>query len=117
MPPVTLLPFGFSDWYRLAGDHRFVDRCHTLENNAVDWNFFAGPNSHTIADLDPVQWYVFFSAIVANQSSGFRRQSKKSFYRAAGLAARAQLEYLTQEDQCVIIAAASKLTATLPLCP
>ena len=95
-----LAAFRFFNGNRFAGDHRFIDRSRALEDDAIDWNFFAGPNAQTIADLNPIHRYVFFFAIVVYQSSGLRRQSKKSFNGAAGLAARAELEDLPEQYEC-----------------
>ena len=60
------LRFFDGNWF--AGDHRFIDRGRAVEDDAVDRNFFAGPDAQTVAGLHPIQRHVFFSAVVVHQS-------------------------------------------------
>ena len=57
-------------------------------------------DAQTIADLNALESHVRFRAVVAQQTCGLGRKPQQRFDRFAGVAARAQLQYLTEQNKC-----------------
>ena len=85
--------------HRLAGDHRFVHGARALEHDAVDRrpSRRAGPG----AGRPPARWSSgtsCFAAVLPNQRAVFGASPAGSD-RAAGLAARAKLQHLSEQNE------------------
>ncbi len=83
----------------LAGDHRLVDAAAALEHDSVDGNLLARSHAQPIVHLDILDPDVALATVVTQPSRRLRRQPEERAQRAAGPAARAQLEHLADQDQ------------------
>ena len=97
------------DRNRLAGDHRFVDRAASFENDSIDRNFFSGTDAQAVAGLHLLERNVFFGAIIA-RSGGQSSELRSSSARMAALVrlrARSSITWPSRTS-VVMAAAASK---------
>ena len=84
--------------HRLAGDHRFVDRAPSLDDDAVDGNLFAGPDAADVAGCDVAERNIALLA-AGDKARGLRREAEQFPDRAARPAACAQLEHLAEQHE------------------
>ena len=99
VPPMTRSPGPFSTG---IGSPVIIDSSTALgalEHDAVDRDLLARPDPQPIARDDLVERDVFLAAVVAEPPRGLGRQAEQGPDRAAGLAARPQLEHLPQQDE------------------
>ena len=89
----------FFHWNRLARDHRLINGTRPLRHHAVHRNAFARPHAQQIARMHAIERHVFLGSVGTNPPSGVGRQLEQSLDRAAGLAARAQFQHLSQQHQ------------------
>src|SRR6266446_1335841 len=50
--PDNFVTGSFAHWHRFPRNHRFIDIAFPINNYAVDWNFFAGPDTEEVALLN-----------------------------------------------------------------
>ena len=97
--PTTLSPGPFSHGYRLAAHHRLVDGARTLEHDSVYRYLLARPHPQRVAGLHDLQQHVLFGTVRLDPSRGRCRHPEQLLNRCAGLAARAKLQDLPEQDQ------------------
>ncbi len=85
--------------HRLAGQHRLIDRALAFQHHAVDRNFFSRTHAQPVAHLHLIERNVAFGAAVFDEARHSRRKIEQRTKRAAGLSARAQLQYLPYQNQ------------------
>jgi hypothetical protein len=83
----------------LARDHGFVDVARALEHHAIHGHLLAGPHAQPIAGLHRIERDIFLAAIRAQAAGRLGGQTEQLADGGAGLAARAQLEHLAEQDQ------------------
>ena len=88
----------FFDGQRFPRDHRFVDRRPTVEDLAVDRNFFARAHAQVITCLH-VRERHFTLIAIRHESRGRRGKIEQAPDRVAGPPARAQFEDLTKQHE------------------
>ena len=86
------------DRHRLAGEHRFIDVRLPLDDPAIDRHFLAGAHAQLIAALHFIERHFAFFA-VANDDARSAARDRASADRAAGAAAGAQFEHLSEQDE------------------
>jgi hypothetical protein len=82
----------------LTRDHRLVDGAAALEDDAVDRDLLARPHAQSLAGANAVEGYVLLRAVLVQTPRRLRCEAEQCADRSAGLAARAQLEHLTEQD-------------------
>ena len=82
----------------LAGDHRFVDRASSFDDDAVHRDLLAGTHATHIPDLHTRDRHVHF-LVASHEARGSRRQSQKLFDGRTRAAARAQFEHLPKQHE------------------
>jgi hypothetical protein len=92
------LSFLLHDWNWFACDHRFVDRAHPADNDAIDRDFLAGPHSQLVSNMHGLQGHILLSSVVTNAPGGLRSQAEKLLDRCSGLSPRAKLQDLAEQD-------------------
>ena len=100
---------------RLARDHRFIDEARPFHDHAVHGNAFARPDAQQVAWMHVVERHVLFRSVGLDAPRSLRRQLEQSLDRAAGLAARAQLQHLAQQHQADDHGRGLKVHASSPL--
>jgi hypothetical protein len=70
-----------------------------IKNNPIDRHLFAGADAASVPNLHLIERHIGFTALVVKTLCCLRSQAKQRSNRAAGLAAGAQLQHLTQKNQ------------------
>src|SRR5262249_18811362 len=89
----------FFSRYRLAGDHRFIDRAAALDYDAIDRDLFPRAHPQLIAAGYFLERDVNLGAVVADQPCAFWDEIEQRSDGAAGLRAGAQFENLAKQNQ------------------
>ncbi len=84
---------------RFARDHGLVHRTRSGENHAIDRNFLARPHTKAIALLHFRKRNIVLRFVGCHAACDFGREVQEGANRAAGAAARAQLEHLPEEHE------------------
>jgi hypothetical protein len=79
-----------------------------LEHDPIHRHLLARPHPQPVADLDTLERHILLGAIGRQPPRALGREPEQRLDRRAGLAARAQLEHLPEQDKVTITAAASK---------
>src|ERR1017187_8945364 len=82
----------------LSADHRFIDGTVAFKHSTVHRHFFAGTHTEPITNNNLVERHVGFPAFIVKALGRLWSQSEQRTYRAAGLAASAELHHLSKED-------------------
>ena len=93
-----LVPRPFRDRKRLAGQHRFVDRGLTVDDDSIDRDPFSGPDPEHVADPHRGERDIDLEAVL-DPPSGRRLESDQSADRAGRLVLGAGLEPATEQNQ------------------
>ena len=70
-----------------------------LDHDAIDGDFFAGPDTKQVADMDMLQRNVLFMAALADPARGLGGEAEQCPDGLAGRGSGAQLEHLAKEDK------------------
>ena len=88
------------DRYRLAGNHRFINRALAFHDGSVDRNLLPRTDSKHVADMHLVQGNVALGPVFCHNSRCFGSQTKKSLDGQTGSAAGPEFEDLAEQDEC-----------------
>src|SRR5204863_66479 len=88
----------FFDRHGFTAKHRFIDGCLTFDHDPIHRYLFAGPDPETIAAYHIMEWNLSFLTI-EHEPGGGGSKTQEAPDRAPCPMARAQLEYLTCQDE------------------
>ena len=84
---------------RFAGDHRLIDGAASLDQHAIDGNFFSGTDPQAVARLYLIKRNVLFRAVCGDKARSSWTEIEQRSNGRTGAAAGAQFHDLPKQDQ------------------
>ncbi|MCY1422380.1 hypothetical protein D9M71_380570 [compost metagenome] len=86
-------------WYRLTGQHGFIDGALALQHDAIDRDLLSRTDPQVVPRMHVGQGNVFLAAIGVDTPRGLGGEPEECLDGGGGLRARFQLKHLPQQGQ------------------